>query len=271
MLRLRVLTAAVGLPLVLLAILLGPHPFSIFLAVVAGVCTFEICKLAPALTRRDPLLVIAVAWAVILATRHILFASEPIQGAVVTIPFVIALLLLLPDTDRNRTFVQWSWMIAGAFYVGWLFGHWGGLYVLPGGAYLVLYGIVVAFAYDTFAFFSGRAFGRRRIAPRISAAKTWEGAAGGVVAAVAIALLVRFTIVSATGAFAFSIAQTALVTVCLAVAAQTGDLVESALKRSANTKDAGVVLPGHGGMLDRFDSLLFVGPMLYYLSLWMTV
>lgn len=271
MLRLRILTAAVGLPLVLLAIFLGPDPFSIFLAVVAGVCTIEICKLTPGLTKRDPLLVIAVAWAIILATRHILFASEPIQGIVITMPFVIALALLLLNSNGNRTFVQWSWMIAGAFYVGWLFGHWGGLYVLPGGTYMVLYGMIIAFAYDTFAFFSGRAFGRHRIAPRISVAKTWEGAAGGLVATVIIALLVRFALVSATGVFAFSSARTVLVTVCLVLAAQVGDLVESAMKRTANTKDAGSALPGHGGMLDRFDSLLFVGPMLYYLSLWMAV
>ncbi len=271
MLGLRLLTTAVGLPLVLLAILLGPHPFSIFLAVVAAVCTLEICKLAPGSSRRDPLAVVATLWAVILATRHILIPSSSLQNLAITVPLIVALVLLLPHTHRNRTFTQWSWMIAGALYVGWLFGHWGALYLLPGGRDLVLFGVIATFAYDSFAYFSGRAFGRHHVAPRISAAKTWEGAAGGLAATVVIGLLVRMALIAASGSFPFTISLTVAITFFVVLAALVGDLVESALKRSVGAKDAGVVLPGHGGMLDRFDSLLFVGPMLYYVSLWMAI
>ncbi len=271
MVRLRILTAVVGLPLVILSILLGPEPFSIFLIVVAGLCTIEICNLAPGGSRREPLVVVAVIWSIILATRYILFSAWPGQSFLITVPLVIALLLLLPGAGKGRTFVQWSWMIAGALYVGWLFGHWGGLYLLPGGQYLVLFGMIATFAYDSFAFFTGRAFGRHKIAPHISTAKSWEGAVGGLLAATVIALLVRMAIVSATGSFSFSVAQTLVATLCVVLAALMGDLVESAVKRTAHTKDAGRVLPGHGGMLDRFDSLLFVGPMLYYLSLWIGI
>lgn len=270
-LRLRVLTAAIGLPLVLLAVFLGPHPFSIFLTIVAAVCTIELCKLAPGLSGRDPLVAVATLWGVILATRHILIPSAPLQTLAMTVPLIVALALLLPHTGRNRTFVQWSWMIASALYVGWLLGHWGGLYLLPAGRVIVLFGMITTFAYDSFAYFSGRAFGHHKLAPHISAAKTWEGATGGLVAAIVIGLLIRMAVMSASGSFPFSASVTLLACTFVVLGALVGDLVESAMKRNAGVKDAGGALPGHGGMLDRFDSLLFVGPMLYYFSLWMAI
>ncbi len=271
MLRLRLLTTAVGLPLVLLALFLGPHPFGIFLTIVAAICTIEFCRIAPGLPARDPLVVLATLWAVLLATRHVLFPGETTQSLIITVPLVVSLVLLLARAGKTPAFLQWSWAVAGALYVGWLLGHWGGLYMLPGGGHiLVLFGLLTMFAYDTFAFFSGRAFGRHKLAPRISGAKTWEGAIGGLVAASCIGLLIRAAVMTLERGFPFSLATTLVATVCIVIGGQLGDLVESALKRSANVKDTGGILPGHGGMLDRFDSLLFAGPVLYYFTLWVT-
>lgn len=264
------LTAAIGVPLVILSVMFGLTSFAVFLSVVAGMCTYELCSLAPGLSRRDWLVMSAVALSVALALCRMLPLSTAQATLLVTGPLLASLLTLLGYSKDGRTFARWSWTVAGALYVGWLLGHWGATYALPDGRDLVLFGIFTTFFYDTFAYFTGRAFGRHKLAPHLSSGKTWEGVAGGFAMAVIGGLLVRLVLTRASGGFAFSMPATAAVSVCLALAAQTGDLVESAVKRSAGVKDAGRTLPGHGGMLDRFDSLLFVGPVLYYLALWVT-
>ena len=267
MLRLRFLTGAIGLSLVLFSILSGRPFFTIFVAVVAAACAVEVCRLAPGLHPRDPLFILAVAWTVLLAVRH-QFGYDFGHGLIVTGPLVISLIMLLPVHGGRRTFVDWAWATAGAFYVGWLLGLWDGLYLLPSGMSLVLFAMFTTFAYDTGAFFTGRAFGRHKLAPSISAGKTWEGVAGGTASALVVALAIRWLTISALGAFPLSPALVLGGAALIALAAQTGDLVASAVKRSGNVKDAGTVLPGHGGMLDRFDSLLFTGAAIYYYTLW---
>jgi len=267
-LRLRVLTAIIGLPLVVASILLGNRFFALFLAVVAAACTIELCRLVPGLPRRDPLAIVAIGWAALLAIRSLFVESVLLSTALVSAPLVVTLLLLLAPWETRRTFTEWAWAVGGALYVGWLFGHWGLLYAMEGGIILVLFGMLTTFGYDTGAYFLGRALGRHKMAPSISAAKTWEGAVGGLVIAAISAVALRAVAIAFTGVFPFSISATVGAGIAVAVAAQLGDLVESALKRSADVKDAGSLLPGHGGMLDRFDSLLFTGAMLYFYTLW---
>jgi phosphatidate cytidylyltransferase len=209
--------------------------------------------------------VVAVALAVVLAAAGVVPQSDVISALLVTVLLSLSLLMLLAASALRRSFTQWAWSIAGALYVGWMLGHWGRLYVLPSGRDLVVFGMFVTFFYDTFAYFVGRAIGRHKLAPRLSAKKTWEGAVGGLVMAIVGGLLIRFAYLRLCGGFPLPLSFVVPASVLIAVAAQTGDLVESALKRSAGAKDSGGILPGHGGMLDRFDSLLFTGPMLYYL------
>ena len=270
MLRLRVLTAVVGLPFVVLSVALGPYAFGLFLCVVAAVCTFELCRLAPGLPRWDALTLIAVAFSVLLVSQRVMPQATALVPLLATVLLVLSLLMLVVTAGRHRTFIQWSWTIAGALYVGWMLGHWAGLYMLPAGRDLVAFGMFTTFFYDTFAYFVGRSVGRHKLAPRLSAGKTWEGALGGLVMAVVGGLLTRMVLLWFGSAFPLTIPLTVLAAVLIAIAAQMGDLAESALKRSAGAKDAGGILPGHGGMLDRFDSILFAGPMLYYLVLWVT-
>ena len=238
-----------------------------FLGVVAAACTIELCRLVPGLPRRDPLAVLAIAWAVLFSVRS-LFSGPVIGTFLVSGPLVLTLLLLLTPWERRRTFTEWAWTVGGALYVGWLFGHWGLLYALEDGMLLVVFGMLSTFAYDTGAYFTGRALGRHKMAPAISAAKTWEGALGGAAIALGSALVIRAVTVELAGGFPFGVGATVVVGLLVPLAAQLGDLVESALKRSADVKDAGSLLPGHGGMLDRFDSLLFTGTMLYFYTLW---
>ena len=189
-----------------------------------------------------------------------------------------------------RPWLGFLFLLAGPVYVGFLLGHGLALRDLAGepenlGRSWLLFTILVVFASDTGAFAVGRLLGRHRIAPRMSPNKTWEGAAGGLLASIGAALLVGVVFelalpdwhkaligsVSIPGpAFYLSpviipVWQQALIGAVASVAAQVGDLFESALKRAANAKDSGSIMPGHGGILDRMDSILFALPAVYYM------
>lgn len=152
------------------------------------------------------------------------------------------------------------------------------------GAILLLYLLLLVWAGDIFAYFVGKPFGRHRMSPRISPHKTWEGALASVAASVGVGVLLLQGAVPLSrrlleaglierkdGVFStsqFSLAQVIVVSIVLNVAAQLGDLVESLIKRGAGVKDSGAILPGHGGMLDRVDALLFAAPVLWIIASW---
>jgi len=152
------------------------------------------------------------------------------------------------------------------------------------GAFYLLYLLLVVWAGDIFAYFVGKSIGRHLMAPRISPKKTWEGAAASLVASVGVGWLLFHYALPLSSAMLraglierrdgiFGLEQPAtgpiiLLTVILNIAAQLGDLVESLIKRGAGVKDSGAILPGHGGMLDRIDALLFAAPVLWYYAAW---
>jgi phosphatidate cytidylyltransferase len=149
-----------------------------------------------------------------------------------------------------------------------------------GGAFWLLYLLLVVWAGDIFAYFVGRSLGRHLMAPRISPKKTWEGAAASLAASLVVGILL-FNHALQISSFLLRIAliqrrdglfglekpeiwPIVWLTIALNVAAQLGDLVESLIKRGAGVKDSGTILPGHGGMLDRIDALLFAAPVLWF-------
>jgi phosphatidate cytidylyltransferase len=148
------------------------------------------------------------------------------------------------------------------------------------GAFYVLYLLLVVWSGDIFAYFVGKSIGRHLMSPRISPKKTWEGAVASVAASVAVgwalfhyamplssAMLRTDLIERRDGMFGLeqpAMAPIILLTIVLNIAAQLGDLVESLIKRGAGVKDSGAILPGHGGMLDRIDAMLFAAPVLWY-------
>ncbi len=132
-----------------------------------------------------------------------------------------------------------------------------------GGSHLVVFSFLLVWAVDTAAYFGGRAFGRKKLSPVLSPNKTWAGFFAGFAGAIVAAMVSRLVFLH------LPIAKLALLAVIGALAAQAGDLFESGLKRAYGAKDSSAVLPGHGGLLDRFDSLLFAAPVIYYLTtLW---
>ena len=152
--------------------------------------------------------------------------------------------------------------VLGAVYLGALGGTMAALRLLPpsqAGAWRIVLLLVILVFSDSFAFFVGHAIGRRRLAPAISPGKSVEGALGGIAGGIAGALIVR-----QLGLPSLPLAHAVVLGAVVAVLGIVGDLDESLLKRWAGVKDSGTLFPGHGGMLDRLDSLLFGAPVLYY-------
>jgi len=150
-----------------------------------------------------------------------------------------------------------------AVYVGWLLGYAIWLQGRADGPFLVIFLVGVTWIGETAAYLVGSSIGRHPLAPMLSPKKTLEGAAAQVVASIAAALALGAWLIPAC-----SLAGAAGAGVLLGVIGQVGDLAESAIKRSLGTKDAGELIPGHGGMLDRIDGLLFNAPALYFYSLY---
>jgi phosphatidate cytidylyltransferase len=176
--------------------------------------------------------------------------------------FIIAATLLcylLSKHDLSRSLVDVSVLIFGMLYIGYTLGHLLLIRALPDGIFLVFFVILVTWAGDTGAYYTGVSMGRTPLAPRISPNKTVEGLLGGCLLAVVIALIARAWFLPS-----FTIIDALVLGVMLTVAGLVGDLSESMFKRGAGVKDSGGLIPGHGGMLDRLDSLLLTAPTYYY-------
>jgi phosphatidate cytidylyltransferase len=272
MLKYRVITGAVGVPLIILAIWFGdPWPwFTLLIAAAALAGTYEFYHMAN-FDRKEPLLYLGLLWSLALVlSPH--YRNPDVLPIVITATMLISLIWLLFRPSREKAFRNWAWTIVGALYVGWMLSYWLNLRGLADGRDWVYLAMLTTFANDTGAFFIGRAWGKHKLAPTISAAKTREGALGGLIsailAAIVIALVLNLISVKLGPPFAFKYWQIILLGFLVGLFAQLGDLVESLLKRNTEVKESGNLLPGHGGILDRFDSLIFVGAVVYYYVMW---
>jgi phosphatidate cytidylyltransferase len=176
------------------------------------------------------------------------------------------LLWYLAGVVRDRPAVNIAVTLSGVLYIGLLGGTAGLILSLKNNALGVLLGAVLCtVAYDVVGFFVGANLGQRPLAPDISPNKTWEGLIGGVIAAVAMAFLLSKVFDVAPWQTTSSAIALGLI---VAVMAPLGDLTESMLKRDLGLKDMGTLLPGHGGVLDRIDAMLFTVPAIWFLARW---
>lgn len=256
----RVATAAVALPLLLAALFLGPPWLIVAIlaaAVLLGMWEYMAMMAARGLPAEP------VSGALVLAA---VFTQVSYGWPAPALWPAAALLamggLLWQKGDFAVRVGAAALTLLGAAYLGGLGGGMAGLALIPplerGPWRLVLLMAIIMVA-DTAAYFAGRALGRHKLAPSISPGKTWEGAAAGLGGGVLGALAVR-----ALGLPELPVAHAAALGILVAAAGIAGDLAESLLKRWAGVKDSGRIFPGHGGMLDRLDSLLFGAPVLYY-------
>ncbi len=280
-LRARFAVALVGVPVALLAIHAGGWYFGGLLAVLAGVAARELQALTAAAGGRP------IGWLGIPAASILvlLAAYEPTFGAwadrALALLLALVLAALVVAVSRRSTeaapLLSVTATVAGALYTGGTLAFGVMLRHLPDsvaadshdpleGRLLVLYPLVVIWASDTAAYFAGKRFGRTRMAPRVSPGKTVEGGVAGLAAAIAAGALAGL-VMRDLASFPVSPAIGALIGLALGIGGQLGDLAESLLKREAGVKDSGTLLPGHGGVLDRFDALFFSLPLAYVLLL----
>lgn len=264
--RARVLTALVGGPLLLGALIAGDPWWSGVVALVAVLGLLEWYGLARRILNAPLPAEGLVGGGLLLLALAYTAAREPLavpgfgSGAALFAVAVYSLGRAVTMPARRPLAVAGA-VVLGTIYVGGLFGHFLLLRSLePAGLALTLLAVAGTWATDSGAFFIGRALGGRPLAPSISPAKTVSGAVGGWACGFVVVLLGSVLLA------AIPLPRALVLAVVVPVACQVGDLLESAIKREAGVKDSGRLLPGHGGILDRFDSLLLVIPCVYYLS-----
>jgi len=250
----RILSALFGIPLIILAVWLGGPALLALCALVMLLSLAEIRRMFFRLHLNIPF-GLMLAGAAILLGGVFLYKDAGLAGAIAIIFFIFLLWLLVFYPKFNL--IEMSVSLLAVSYTG-LFVYVYLLRTLPDGWIWVVFMLTGTWVSDTAAFFVGKYFGRRRLARDLSPGKTIEGAVGGaagsLLAAAAFLYIYPF----------LPPAPLLVLGLLLGLAAQAGDLVESAFKRQVGVKDAGDLIPGHGGMLDRFDSMLFTAPLVYY-------
>jgi phosphatidate cytidylyltransferase len=182
-----------------------------------------------------------------------------ISPFLVILLLVLAVLFMATSQDLSSATSKMGLVLFGILFVGFLLAYVSLIRNLPNGRLWVLFLIITVWAGDIFALLSGSFFGRHKLYPKISPNKTFEGLAGGIIGSIIVALAFsRFFIPN------LKIIFCVLFAIGLAILGQLGDFTESMVKRSAQVKDSGNLIPGHGGMLDRLDSFLFSAPFLHY-------
>jgi len=273
----RIVSALVAAPVALIIIYLGGLPLAAFLAAVSAGCAWEFYRLAAAggVEPLDPV-GIPLAGAVPLVVYA---AAVGLYRPSLVVPAVVMLVILAAVIwargPQRRPLGAAAATVMGILYTGCLLSFGYALREHPyavgqrAGTALVAFPLLLTWASDIGAFFVGRAVGGPKLIPSVSPGKTISGALGGLAATVVVSwLYVRFAL-APVALLTMTIPATILFGVLISISAQIGDLVESLLKREANVKDSSHLIPGHGGLLDRLDSLLFVLPMAYLLFGWL--
>ena len=291
----RIATAVVLIPIVLVLTLRAPVPVvAIVVGIVAVLTIHEFLKLMPSYGVEPmiwPTHLFAGLFFAILAISG--EGETPLLSTgqfLVVLAFsaaIVPFVFLTRAMRREDLRSGYPAAAASAFafaYIALPMGMLVQLRQLAAGAFYLLYLLLVVWAGDIFAYFVGKSIGRHLMSPRISPKKTWEGATASLIASVAVGwllfshaepisrTLLRWGLIERRDGL-FGLEQPAMgpvivLTIILNIAAQLGDLVESLIKRGAGVKDSGALLPGHGGMLDRIDALLFAAPVLWYYAAW---
>ena len=262
----RVITAIVGLPVLLLVVWAGGYWLKGLAAAVAAVAAWELAGMARRWGQHPPPLLVAALAALLTAPW---VTSDAFYDSVVVVLlagllWVIATAALLPSRDEGGTYAATLPAAAISLYVGLALFHAAALSVQDHGRDWILMMLGITFATDISAYSIGRAVGSHQLAPSISPRKTWEGAVGGVIGAIAAG----FGISTWTD-LDIGLLEVVVITAALSIAGQLGDLYISRLKRVAGVDDSGRILPGHGGILDRLDSIMWVAVGVFWWS-WLT-
>jgi phosphatidate cytidylyltransferase len=279
----RLITAAVLIPVVLVLVFLGPRwqwLFTLAVAAVAALAGWEYMALSRRCGANPPRVATMTALLALFAVNFEWPDLTPALFGILGLGLLVYCTFFKPVEE---TIADASASIFCLLYTGLTLIALPSLHEQANGPSLVVFLLFVVWAGDTAAYYAGRAWGRHKMAPKLSPGKTWEGAIASVAGSVAIAAALvslasvmqepansavfswlERTFPSAVLSYPDEIWYWLVLAAIVNVAAQVGDLAESALKRSAKVKDSGSLLPGHGGVLDRIDALLLAGPVLWY-------
>lgn len=255
MLKTRMITAAIYVPILLVLIFFGGLPLAIGLAFLTAVGLWEYGRMLQAKN-------IYVSYPVMIAAGimlMLLLGSRSWTFLALAIMLILILLMLWAVVVKRSDFSGIMLQFGGIIYVGLGFGFVLLLRLPVSSWWILLLAFLITWATDVGAYAFGRAFGKRKLAPTISPNKTVAGAIGGVVCAIIIAIIYGLLFLDLPPYVLLLLAAAG------SVAGQLGDLWASMIKRWTGVKDAGKLFPGHGGVLDRFDSVLFVAPLIYLL------
>ncbi len=263
----RTLTALVAVPVIIAVIWFGAPWLAVLVLVAAALGIRELFHLLPPETGPLPT-ALGVLWAVAMVlgawVASDLHSFLIISAGILAAGAFAGLLWLVAYYSGGRALAASLYLLAGPVYVGFLLAHSLMLREVGDSGNLgrdwLLFTLLAVFATDSGAYLIGRVFGRHAMAPNISPNKTWEGSLGGLACAVAAAIILGLLLDLGVPRW-----QQVVIGAAVGVVAQWGDLLESKLKRLSNAKDAGSIIPGHGGVLDRLDSLLVSIPVVYYL------
>ena len=268
-LGIRVLVGAILIPLVLAVTYLGGIVFALFVAILAGLGSYEFYRMASAAGWQASRTVGIVGSICLCLAFH--FGRGVLPALVLTAFLLVLLTERIVRSTREQYLSSLAVTLLGAIYSGWLLGFFLWLRNIAGdfpgmsqigrfeiGTLLVYFVLILTWSYDSVAYLVGSLVGRHKLFPRISPSKTTEGTLAGLLGSVAAALISRATFVPF-----LSYGHAIVLGFLIGVVAQIGDLAESMIKRSTGAKDSSNLIPGHGGILDRFDSLLFAGPVFY--------
>jgi phosphatidate cytidylyltransferase len=258
MLYLRILSAIFGIPIVLGAVYLGGYWYALFLALVANVGAYEYNQLLKKRGYRIPAVITFIGVTLFIAAIY--FEHQALIYPLLMLLFLMLFISTLFKMDRLSV-VESAVSLWGIIYIGGMFGFILLLRMQPDGAiytYILLIGVWI---HDSLAYFVGVKWGLRKFAPQISPNKSLEGSMAGLFGTAAIFFSVAILLPEL---LPINPGAAIVLAVGLSVFAQLGDLLESALKRQLQVKDSGGLIPGHGGVLDRFDSLMLAAPFVYY-------
>jgi phosphatidate cytidylyltransferase len=252
----RVLTAAFGIPLLLWLAHAGGAAFSVFIVGIAALCCYEyalVLRLGGRPVQWAPTVIIGTALAACAAL------AAPLG---LTLTAGVALVALIEMFSHVHSLDRAALTFFGALFAGWMPAHLALIRDLrPHGEGFLFMTFVAVWCMDTAAYAVGRSLGRRPLAPQLSPKKTWEGAIGGFAAAVGVCALFSRGVLKDALPMPWALAAG----VVIGTSGQLSDLAESMVKRDAGVKDSGALLPGHGGVFDRFDSFILCAPAVYYL------
>ncbi|GGE46286.1 phosphatidate cytidylyltransferase [Pullulanibacillus camelliae] len=256
----RIITGVLAGALFLAFLIIGRVPFALFSAMMGIIAFLECIHMAK--IKRASLPGIVGGIAVFLMVLNPEIKKHVISYPIIDIVIALTLILLIVTvfSHQSFSFENAALTVFSALYVGFAFMLLSE--VRNDGLSLVLFILILIWTTDSGAYFFGRAFGKHKLAPHISPNKTIEGMVGGIIAALIISIILQLVI-----GFEDTTMNLIVMTILIAVFGPIGDLAESALKRHYDVKDSGTLLPGHGGVLDRVDSWIFVLPVLYILHL----